>query len=69
MNLHGYVDIVQEIINKGVNVNVKDDNSFFFFFFFFFAFSMRRQPYGVILYYAWQSISSSLFLLHISLIV
>ncbi len=35
MNLHGYVDIVQEIINKGVNVNVKDDNSFFFFFFFF----------------------------------
>jgi hypothetical protein len=40
MNLCVYVDIVQEIINKGVNVNAKDDNDFLFFF----AFSMWKQP-------------------------
>jgi hypothetical protein len=30
MNLCAYVDIVQKIINKGINVNAKDDNGFFF---------------------------------------
>jgi hypothetical protein len=32
MNLCGYVNIVQKIINRGINVNAKDDNGFFFFF-------------------------------------
>jgi len=61
MNLHGYVDIVQEIINKGVNV--KDDNSIFYF---FLHLACGNNHDGVILYYALQPISSSLFLLHIS---
>jgi hypothetical protein len=61
MNLHGYVDIVQEIINKGVNV--KDDNSIFIF---FLHLACGNNHDGVILYYALQPISSSLFLLHIS---
>jgi hypothetical protein len=35
----GYVDIIQEIINKGTNVNVKGENGKLYV-----IFDMRKQP-------------------------